>query len=174
MYLLIRLLAASRRSSTESRVDRSVEVVATQVLWALRQLSLPTHLQPPAVRAEWLGPEFKVHACSSSDPYSTPRLQRRSFAWNRRLNRSFSCWVFSSEDSCTLQREMVHATTLVIFIWRFCVHAIHAWVQIIKNVKLSIINMILLKRNVLTWEPAWATVVSLVWADVAFVLTPND
>ena len=51
-YLLIRLLAASRRSSTESRVDCSVQVVATQVLWALMQLSLPTHLQPSAVRAE--------------------------------------------------------------------------------------------------------------------------
>lgn len=51
-YLLKRLLEASRQSSTECREDFNAEVVATQVLWALIQLSLPTQLQPPAVRAE--------------------------------------------------------------------------------------------------------------------------
>lgn len=52
MYLLIRPVADSTLSSTERRADCSAEVVATQVLCALRQLSLPTHLQPPAVSEE--------------------------------------------------------------------------------------------------------------------------
>lgn len=33
--------------------------------------------------------------------------------------------------------------------------------------------MIMFESKVLTWEPAWAAVVSLVGADVAFVVTPN-
>ena len=51
-YLLTRWLPASWRCVEESRADWRCVVVATGVLWALRQLSLPTHLQPLGLRAE--------------------------------------------------------------------------------------------------------------------------
>lgn len=74
-----------------------------QARWALRQLSLPTHLHPPAPRTEegrgGLSPWETPQACSRSAPYSTPRAQRRSLAAKRRLRRSLVRRVRSSEDS---------------------------------------------------------------------------
>lgn len=59
-YLFMRLLSRIWQSSVDCRIDCRLDVEAMQVLWALWQLSLPTHLQSPPAGVECGASELKV------------------------------------------------------------------------------------------------------------------